>query len=111
MKTRCEAKTRRGTACNQFLPCRYHSAKAARSAVPDADDFDAVNKWLRQIAIDALADHVDKGNVTAQTYDYFRRALESLHDEWREAHPPVSANDAIDKMMEVIADVYSRSRV
>lgn len=65
---------------------------------PDPTDMNAVNLWLRELAIKTVAEQSAQGKLTPAQYDYFRRGLQSLQAEWREMNP---GDDEADPLAEV----------
>lgn len=114
-RERCGEPTKRGTPCRYFVPCRYHvkgdPGDVDLGELPDASDFDAVNVWLRKMAIKLLHDHAASGLVNPQTYDYYRRAIQALTTEWREAHPEPEAQDAVDRMVDMLEQVGAKHQL
>lgn len=105
--TFCSELTRDGARCRRLVRIEgercYAHASASRVAPDppiDAEDADAVNLWLRRMAIRALHSHYKDtgGAVKPQTYDYFRRAIQSLTAEHHDRHPPRAADDPIADM-------------
>ena len=106
----CSGENRRGLPCQRRVeeagdfcyahPGHGHDDTVDLSAAPPVDDVDAVNRWLRSMAIDALHKHAAAtgGAVKPQTFDYFRRAISALTEEHSERHPPRRVDDPVSRM-------------
>ena len=84
--------------------CRYHPlprtvavsrVRPARGERPDAGDQRAVNMWLREVAVAALADHLDAGPVSPRTFEAFRRSILTLQEESRLLEPAEVTGDTV----------------
>ena len=103
--TGCAGRNRRGEPCARRVRpgaewCHIHAPirhgdLRVRWAAPDPDDVDAVNRWLRRVAVEALAGELAAGTVSPQSFDYYRRALLALHAEHHARHVDVSEDDPV----------------
>jgi len=95
---RCERPARRGP-CQRLVEsegaaCRYHAetpAEAVRAPVPVADaapDFDEGAWLVYRIAMKELRAMEHQSDISAQRFDYFRRAIDSVQKRWEESHVP-----------------------
>ena len=98
----CAGRNRRGEPCARRVRpgaewCHIHAPTRRGDAleVPDPGDVDAVNRWLRRVAVEALAGELAAGTVSPQSYDYYRRALLALHAEHHARHVDVSEDDPV----------------
>ena len=97
----CGQPKSRGGTCRRPTPdggpCRHHGAALTPATPtgdrPDTSDPDAINRWLLGIAVDRLAAST---STSAQEFDYYRRAIQSLEAEYAERHPPEAARTVLD---------------
>ena len=93
---------------NTLGRCRYHpvpriaemllvpaAATVDGGALPDAADQKAVNLWLRQLAIRALAAAAAAGPLSPSAFDLYRRSILALQDESRLLEPSSIAGETV----------------
>ena len=92
-KRQCSALTVNGTRCRFMMKngtCPYHGADGKidpslgePTNIPDAEDPEAVNTWLRRMAIEALASHYRErhGQIDHNVYKTYQTTLERLFKE------------------------------
>lgn len=81
--------------CRSCFAKRLQPKATAIAAKPDPADRDAVNLWLRRLAIDALAAHAAAGPLAPTTYDVLRRSIQALHAEARDTEKPADAGATV----------------
>ena len=100
--TGCAGRNRRGEPCARRVRpgaewCHIHAPtrRGGLGEAPDPADVDAVNLWLRSVAVEALAAELAAGTVSPQSFDYYRRALLALHSEHLARHVDTSDDDPV----------------